>query len=51
LRQKIESNPDCPVFLRTVHGVGYKFVPQKKTAPLGAKSALRARRPEETWAQ
>jgi DNA-binding response OmpR family regulator len=29
LRQKIESNPDCPVFLRTVHGVGYKFVPQE----------------------
>lgn len=29
LRQKIESNPDCPVFLRTVHGVGYKFVPHE----------------------
>jgi DNA-binding response OmpR family regulator len=29
LRQKIEKNPDCPVFLRTVHGVGYKFVPQE----------------------
>jgi DNA-binding response OmpR family regulator len=29
LRQKIESNPDCPVFLRTVHGVGYKFVPEE----------------------
>jgi DNA-binding response OmpR family regulator len=28
LRQKIESNPDCPVFIQTVHGVGYKFVPQ-----------------------
>lgn len=28
LRQKIEANPDCPVFIRTVHGVGYKFVPQ-----------------------
>ena len=28
LRQKIESNPDSPVFIRTVHGVGYKFVPQ-----------------------
>jgi DNA-binding response OmpR family regulator len=31
LRQKIESNPDCPVFIRTVHGVGYKFVPQEET--------------------
>lgn len=29
LRQKIETNPDCPVFIRTVHGVGYKFVPQE----------------------
>jgi DNA-binding response OmpR family regulator len=29
LRQKIESNPDFPVFIRTVHGVGYKFVPQE----------------------
>lgn len=28
LRQKIENNPECPVFIRTVHGVGYKFVPQ-----------------------
>ena len=27
LRQKIEANPECPVFLRTVYGVGYKFVP------------------------
>jgi DNA-binding response OmpR family regulator len=25
LRQKIETNPDCPVLIRTVHGVGYKF--------------------------
>jgi DNA-binding response OmpR family regulator len=29
LRQKIENNPECPVFIRTVHGVGYKFVPQE----------------------
>ena len=33
LRQKIESNPDCPVLLRTVHGVGYKFVPQEILHP------------------
>jgi DNA-binding response OmpR family regulator len=33
LRQKIESNPDCPVFIRTVHGVGYKFVPQEPERP------------------
>jgi len=38
LRQKIESNPDCPVFLRTVHGVGYKFVPQEDTQPAPAQS-------------
>src|SRR5215467_2882119 len=29
LRQKIENNPGCPVFIRTVHGVGYKFVPEE----------------------
>jgi DNA-binding response OmpR family regulator len=35
LRQKIETNPDCPVFIRTVHGVGYKFVPQDETYTSG----------------
>ena len=35
LRQKIERNPDCPVFIRTVHGVGYKFVPQDDTYTAG----------------
>jgi two-component system, OmpR family, alkaline phosphatase synthesis response regulator PhoP len=30
LRQKIESDPANPVYLLTVHGVGYKFVPQGK---------------------
>jgi DNA-binding response OmpR family regulator len=29
LRQKIENNPECPVYLRTIHGVGYKFVPDE----------------------
>jgi DNA-binding response OmpR family regulator len=29
LRQKIENDPGQPVFIRTVHGVGYKFVPQE----------------------
>lgn len=27
LRQKLEIDPKDPVLLRTVHGVGYKFVP------------------------
>lgn len=27
LRQKIESDPSRPIFIQTVHGVGYKFVP------------------------
>ena len=27
LRQKLESDPANPVHFRTVHGVGYKFVP------------------------
>jgi two-component system response regulator MtrA len=26
LRKKIEENPDGPVYLQTVRGVGYKFV-------------------------
>jgi DNA-binding response OmpR family regulator len=29
LRQKLESNPGCPLLIRTVHGVGYKFVPSE----------------------
>jgi DNA-binding response OmpR family regulator len=28
LRQKLESDPANPVHFRTVHGVGYKFLPQ-----------------------
>ncbi|MGP0020856.1 MAG: winged helix-turn-helix domain-containing protein [Candidatus Sulfotelmatobacter sp.] len=35
LRQKIESNPDYPAFIRTVHGVGYKFVPQQDSHSSG----------------
>jgi DNA-binding response OmpR family regulator len=31
LRQKIEKDPDQPAFIQTVHGVGYKFVPQERT--------------------
>jgi DNA-binding response OmpR family regulator len=27
LRQKLESDPANPVHFRTVHGIGYKFVP------------------------
>ena len=34
LRQKIENDPNCPVLLRTVHGVGYKFVPLEESDPL-----------------
>ena len=30
LRQKIEKDPAHPVYLQTVHGVGYKFVPQEE---------------------
>jgi DNA-binding response OmpR family regulator len=29
LRAKLEADPAHPVFLQTVHGVGYKFVPAK----------------------
>ena len=30
LRQKIERDPAHPVYLLTVHGVGYKFVPEEE---------------------
>lgn len=30
LRQKLEKDPAHPVYFRTVHGVGYKFVPQAR---------------------
>jgi two-component system alkaline phosphatase synthesis response regulator PhoP len=33
LRQKIEKDPAHPVYLQTVHGVGYKFVPEKESKP------------------
>lgn len=26
LRQRIEDNPDNPIYIKTIHGVGYKFV-------------------------
>jgi two-component system, OmpR family, alkaline phosphatase synthesis response regulator PhoP len=32
LRQKLEPDPVNPVFFRTVHGAGYKFVPTAKAA-------------------
>jgi DNA-binding response OmpR family regulator len=35
LRQKIEHNPAQPIFIRTVHGVGYKFVPREDSRPAG----------------
>jgi two-component system, OmpR family, phosphate regulon response regulator OmpR len=30
LRRKIEPDPESPVYIRTVHGVGYLFAPQGK---------------------
>jgi DNA-binding response OmpR family regulator len=38
LRQKIEHNPDRPVFIQTVHGVGYKFVPEDRPRRSGKAS-------------
>jgi DNA-binding response OmpR family regulator len=29
LRQKIEKDPAHPIYLQTVYGVGYRFVPQR----------------------
>jgi two-component system alkaline phosphatase synthesis response regulator PhoP len=34
LRQKIEKDPAHSVYLQTVHGVGYKFVPPRRTGPV-----------------
>lgn len=31
LRQKIEEDPSCPVYFKTVYGVGYKFEPFGET--------------------
>jgi DNA-binding response OmpR family regulator len=36
LRQKIEKDPAHPIYLRTVFGVGYKFVPQETIQPSSA---------------
>jgi DNA-binding response OmpR family regulator len=47
LRQKIENHPDCPVFIRTVHGVGYKFVPQDTVRSL--PQSLAPHISEGTW--
>jgi DNA-binding response OmpR family regulator len=47
LRQKIESNPECPVFIRTIHGVGYKFVPPEDTAEISESRS--PKQSEESW--
>ena len=45
LRQKIERDPARPAHLLTVHGVGYKFVPQDERTAFGegVKSGSRAK--------
>ena len=47
LRQKIENDPHDPVFIRTVHRVGYKFVPQDTVHP--QSRSLAERISEGTW--
>jgi DNA-binding response OmpR family regulator len=47
LRQKIEIDPDRPAFIQTVHGVGYKFVPQQKLRRSGR--GLPNKTSEVTW--
>jgi DNA-binding response OmpR family regulator len=41
LRQKIESDPAHPVYLLTVHGVGYKFVSHGSLRPFGQEEVQR----------
>lgn len=45
LRQKVESDPGQPIYIRTVHGVGYKFVPQERVPR--ASGPLLSEVPEE----
>jgi DNA-binding response OmpR family regulator len=47
LRQKIEDDPDRPTFIRTVHGAGYKFVPQETLLRLSHSPGKR--KSEGTW--
>jgi DNA-binding response OmpR family regulator len=47
LRLKIENNPEQPVFIQTVHGVGYKFVPQERMRRSGKPSPSNSS--EGTW--
>jgi DNA-binding response OmpR family regulator len=47
LRQKIENDPEQPVFIQTVHGVGYKFVPQERMRRSGKASPSNPS--EGTW--
>jgi DNA-binding response OmpR family regulator len=47
LRQKIENDPDCPVLIRTIHGAGYKFVPQEFTRT--SSHSLAEHTSEGTW--
>ena len=35
LRQKLEQDPSNPIYLRTIHGAGYKFVPAGSDASNG----------------
>lgn len=41
LREKIEPDPSAPVYLRTVRGVGYVFVPPGYPSPAGSGASAR----------
>ena len=43
LRQKIESDPGRPIFLQTVHGYGYKFVPPEDSHSLWQRTSDRGK--------
>jgi DNA-binding response OmpR family regulator len=46
LRQKIEKDPADPVYLLTVHGVGYKFVPRERASAWRGDPGADAEKPE-----
>jgi DNA-binding response OmpR family regulator len=46
LRQKLEDNPAHPAYFQTVHGVGYRFVPQGLAAKARNESWRRGSTPD-----
>jgi len=46
LRQKLELDPANPIYIRTIHGAGYKFVPVGSTMNATLGTTTEERKPE-----